>query len=384
MFSGRLLNEPLHNGIIGVKERLFMEMPTVAFMTFDWTHGAKTLEPNGCAWYRCMLPMFELRKHGWDAGIGMPGWNDKHGFGMLLPDKGAIHGWDILVLKLIMLKSVADKIDEAKAMGQKIVVDIDDWFDGLEKSNMAYQITDPTHNPVSNREHYRTIIDKADALITSTPFLYDYYSKTHDNVFMVRNGIDAARWFKKNDHVGSMPTVGWVGATPWRSKDLELMRTKGFGAWLDRNRLAWHHSGHVTGSAEAWKQAGVYETTKHTQQGMAPISQYPNLFKKIDIGIVPLSDVGFNHAKSYIKGLEYAAAGVPFVASNLPEYQLLADAGVGRVADSAKEWQENLSLLIDPKQRKEDRERNLAGIEQFSMDVTGLEWDRVMREILAQ
>ena len=109
---------------------------------------------------------------------------------MLVDDGRAVHGWDIIVLKLLMQKEILESIPKAQAMGQKIVVDIDDWFDGLSKSNRAFEATDPKNNPDSNREIYSQIIMAADAVITSTPFLFEYYGKKRDNVFMVRNGID--------------------------------------------------------------------------------------------------------------------------------------------------------------------------------------------------
>jgi hypothetical protein len=115
---------------------------------------------------------------------------------------------------------------------------------------------------------------------------------------------------------------------------------------------------------------------------LAPILSYPQLFRYFDIGIVPLSDVPFNHAKSFIKGLEYAAAGVPFVSSYSPEYQHLADCGIGRVAKSDLEWQEHLDCLLDPKIRIFEREKNKEILNAFSMQVRGIEWDMAFKQIL--
>ena len=363
--------------------------PTVTFLTFDWAFGTKPLEPNGCAWYRCFLPMKELEKHGWETGIGFPGWNEEHGFGMLIPDDKAIHGWDIILFKLIMLENVANKVDKAREMGQKIVVDIDDWFEGLDESNLAHKMTDPEANPKNNREHYMRIINSADAIITSTPFLYDFYKneKGYDNVYLVRNGIDLEtedRWKKKNDHARYLPTFGWVGATPWRSRDLEQLNPF-FGQFLEKNRLEFHHSGHIKNAKYAKDQLGIPKTVKTSTESMQPISRYPQMFRKIDAGLVPLNDVQFNHAKSSIKGLEYAAAGVPFITSYSPEYELLNQQGIGRMATNENEWLEHLEALIDPRVRKEDRERNLEGIAQYqSMEIRGGEWDEVMHQIRQQ
>lgn len=359
------------------------QVSTVSFLTYDWAFGTDPLEPNGCAWYRCYLPMKELEKHGWVTGIGFPGYNEKHGFGMLIPDDKAIHGWDIILFKLIMLKSVANKILEAKENGQKIVVDIDDWFEGLEKSNLAYEMTDPEKNPDNNREHYMYIIDNADAIITSTPFLYDFYKnvKGYNNVYMVRNGIDLPRWKQRNDHSRGLPQFGWVGATPWRSMDLEQL-SPWFGDFLSKNHLSFHHSGSIINAPLASDQLGIPKNVKRTKEPMKPISKYPELFRKIDVGLVPLNDVKFNHAKSGIKGLEYSAAGVPWIASYSPEYALLEEQGIGRVAKTQQEWIAHCEELLDPKIRKQDVERNLENINKFqSMEVRGLEWHEVMNEI---
>lgn len=363
-----------------------MAKPTVSFLTYDFTLGSKPIEPNGCAWYRCHLPMKELEQAGWDTGIGFPGWNPDHGFGLLVPDNKAIHGWDVIVLKLIMLESIASKIDDAKAIGQKIAVDIDDWFEGLSESNLAYKMTDPETNPKNNRDHYMYIIDNADAIITSTPFLYDFYKneKGYKNVYMVRNGIDLPRWNQRKDHSRWLPQFGWVGATPWRSNDLEQL-SPWFGTFLEKNHLSFHHSGAIKNAKEAKDQLGIPKHIKSTKQPMEKISKYPSLFRKIDVGLVPLNDIGFNHAKSSIKGLEYAAAGVPFISSWSPEYELLEQQGVGRVARNEREWIGHAEELLDPRVRKEDVERNLEGIKKYqTMEVRRSEWDEVINQIKNQ
>jgi hypothetical protein len=107
------------------------------------------------------------------------------------------------------------------------------------------------------------------------------------------------------------------------------------------------------------------------------------LFRKFDIGIVPLSDIPFNHAKSTIKGLEYTAAGIPFVSSYSPEYALLESQGVGRVAASEDEWIGHLEDLINPKTRKEEIEKNYENIKMLhTIEVRGEEWDKIFTQIL--
>ena len=356
------------------------QKPTIAFLTHDWAWGTDPIQPNGCCWYRCKLPSDELNKRGWFTAVGFPAFNEIRGFGMLVDDGRAVHGWDIIILKLLMQKEILESIPKAQAMGQKIIVDIDDWFDGLSKSNKAFETTDPKMNPDSNRDIYSKIIMSADAIITSTPFLFEYYGKKRDNVFMVRNGIDVDRWKKKQFRAVKKTKIGWVGATHWRSNDLEQL-SPFMGKYIKQNNVLFHHSGHNPNAPLAHKLLGVSKELSHTTQ-MAPILSYPKILEPIDIGIIPLNNIEFNHAKSFIKGLEYAAAGIPFIASYSPEYQYLADNGIGRVAKNEKEWIYHLDELLDIRTRRDEINENYSLLHRFSMDARGEDWDSTMKFIL--
>ena len=360
-----------------------MAKPTIGFLTYDWAFGTKPIQPNGCAWYRCYLPMQELKKDTYESGLGMPGFNDNHGFGILIPDNKAIHGWDIVVLKLIMIDRVVEQVEKAKAMGQRIVVDLDDHMEGLAKTNLAHTMTSPEKNPRNNREHYFKIIENSTALITSTPFLKEFYEKKHPDkpVYLVRNGIDTERWKIRNDHSGYLPTFGWVGATPWRSGDLEILNPY-FGKFLKDKHCKFHHSGSILKAPSSHKQIGIDEDI-FSSEPMKPIMSYPELFRKIDVGIVPLRSLDFNDAKSFIKGLEYAAAGIPFIASPSPEYVYLAEHGVGRIASNEDEWLKHSEELLNPKVRKEEKLKNRQIIEEkFSMKARAQDWEDAFEQIL--
>ena len=356
----------------------------IGFLTYDWAIGVEPIEPNGCAWYRCELPRRELIKHGWMANIGTPQYLPDHGIGLIDVNENthATYGYSIVVLKLLMLKQVHDILKIMDRKKQKVVVDIDDFYEGLTEHNLAWKNTDPSVHETSNREHYFNIIEEADYITVSTQFLYDYYTKEKGktNVFLIRNGIDLDRWHKRSDHARYLPTVGWVGATPWRSLDLEQLQPF-FGEFMLENRLSFHHSGHINGHSVV-PRLGLDPSTKFTHEPRQIISKYPQMFRKIDVGIVPLNDIPFNHAKSTIKGLEYTAAGIPFVSSYSPEYQLLADQGVGRVAHTPEEWIEHLTELLDPRKRKEEIEKNYENLKAtHTMEHRGKEWHEVMTEI---
>jgi hypothetical protein len=94
-----------------------------------------------------------------------------------------------------------------------------------------------------------------------------------------------------------------------------------------------------------------------TTASLCPSTEYPKLIT-MDVGIVPLHNTPFNRAKSDLKGLEYAASGIPFIAQNLDAYiELQQSLGVGRVAKSPSKWLRHLNELRDPNVRAEEGAR---------------------------
>jgi len=80
-----------------------------------------------------------------------------------------------------------------------------------------------------------------------------------------------------------------------------------------------------------------------------PLVQLTDLLRHVsafDVGIAPLSpEVGINHARSNIKLKEYAAVGVPWLASPIGPYSALGEQQGGRlVADDR--WFEELDALV--------------------------------------
>lgn len=356
---------------------------SVCFLTYDYTFNDAPVYPNGCAWYRCYIPSNKLMKNNWKSGMGLPLFDEKYGFCQIIDETKAIRGFDIVVLKLVMLERLVDHIPAAQALGQKIVIDVDDFFEGLDKTNMAYEMSSSEKNPRNNRDHLERSIHMADAVIASTPFLADFYKQRRSNVFMVRNSLDMSLWnTKRKDNGKIWPTIGWVGATPWRSRDLETLNPY-MGDFIKKYNLKFHHSGNIIGAPQASDQLGI-DSGLSTVQPMEKIYNLPKLFEKIDIGLVPLNDLPFNEAKSFIKGLEYAAMGIPFVAQDMPEYVELYNTGVGRVASSWDDWEKELKMLLDPRERERQRKQNMKNLLKYhTIDTRIDDWENVFNSIAA-
>ena len=199
----------------------------------------------------------------------------------------------------------------------------------------------------------------------------------HPDVRMVRNGISIQQFYEVRRHRNQpiKPTIGWVGATNYRNNDLEQLRYW-LPDFLEEHDLAFHHAGHNPEAPSFTEITGVPER-RVTTTPILPITTYATGLAHFDIGLVPLSNGVFNRAKSNIKGLEYVAAGIPLVASDLPEYRTLHTAGMGTIARTPEEWVAALTALLDRKFRTQETRRQQALLVNESIEARQAEWQAV-------
>jgi glycosyltransferase involved in cell wall biosynthesis len=344
---------------------------TIAFVSRDFNGTFPNITPAGCTYYRCYLPM-AVANH--SARLGVPAWDSSRGYGIKESETTGLFGFDVVFMKLIMDRWAPKQIELAQSLGQKIIVDIDDFHEGLTPANKAFHVTDPELNKRANRDFYSQVIEAADIVTVSTPFLLGYYSTKRNNVHMIRNGVNLHQ-FTRRKHTSSKPVIGWAGAVSYRNNDLEQLR-EWLPDFLEEHDLMFHHAGHEDGMPSFADITGV-SPNRVTTSPIVPISEYAAGLR-FDIGIVPLSDIPFNEAKSNIKGLEYAAAGIPFVASPLPEYQVLHDDGVGMLAETPDEWRQHFETLLDYRTRKRVAAVNEQIVrKRWGIDSRADEWNRL-------
>jgi hypothetical protein len=365
------------------------------FVTNAWYRGS----PDGSGYYRAALPARELMKHGhqtWHTGkIAVAKDGSLHGPSMHNPDPAhTFRDPDVVVIQRWMDMDLPDVIRRARACGQVIVQDIDDWYLGLDTRNRAFLGTHPKVSPEANRNHLMRSFAASDALWVSTPFLADGYRRYQDNVRVLRNPIDLDRWdalYADRTHRGHKPAVGWVGSTRWRSGDLETL--KGVVApFLEQHDLPFIHAGAVTDLDTGDQEEGQVcealgiDIERLWTYGSMGIRSYPSLLQRMDIGLVPLNDMPFNEAKSCLKEMEYAAARVPFVAGPTAEYRRLADElGCGvSVKNRARFWRRELERLRDPYERAADAARNRAAITKQAIYWRWTDWQEALEDLPVQ
>lgn len=328
----------------------------VGIASGDWVHPSRTPENverwGGSGWARIGQYIEHLP---FDIVHGVLTWVRDH-LG-IMDTSGELHDVDVILMQRLMYDGISDHMIASQKQGIKIINDIDDWYWGLSPTNDAFRHNHPKVNPRANFNHYRKIIANSDLIISSTPYLAGRVAEfCRAPIEVSKNTVDISRFTPREHHDTPHPIVGWVGSTNHRSGDLEILKGI-FPAFLRTNSIRLFHGGTVPKAPSFASRVGVLDGEVETMP-LCPHSEYPNLMV-MDIGLVPLTKMPFNRCKSDIKGLEYAAAGVPFIASTLDAYiELQQDLGIGRLAKNPVQWSRHIKELSHYETRKEEAERN--------------------------
>jgi len=265
---------------------------------------------------------------------------------------------DIIIMQRLMHDGIAATIKTAKAGGQVIINDLDDWYWGLDPSNLAFNASHPKNSPTENTNFYASVLSSSSVLTVSTPYLAERMrNRVKCPVVVIPNYIDVNRFTPVQQSLGT-PTFGWAGSTGHRSGDLETVAGVLRRPITDKT-INFQHSGEHPSGTPMHELLGVPKVSVATLP-LTIAQNYPSLLN-FDVGIVPLRDTPFNMAKSDIKGLEYSASGIPFIAQDLPSYKQLHKEWNGAfwLADRPKDWVTGMKKMMDYSYRCERQQELL-------------------------
>jgi glycosyltransferase involved in cell wall biosynthesis len=292
----------------------------------------------GCGHYRMIYPGEAVAAIGIDVQIVSDG--------ILIPDatvsssddkpweilSGTVPDADVVVIQRPSHPSVEAAIRYLKSKGIRIVVDIDDRFEAIQPSNRAAYYYKSKEIRCLNMS-----IANADVVTCSTPEL----AELHGGI-LLENCVPESYLNIPDEHEN---VIGWSGTLAVHRDDLRVV-----GSGVSRTVIDTDWGFRVVGeSTGVGNELGLPGDPEQT--GWLPIGDYPAEVAKLGIGIAPLADTVFNRSKSWLKTLEYSALGVPFVATDLPEYRRL---GVGLLASNQRQWKGMLSTLLNDPMRRED------------------------------
>jgi glycosyltransferase involved in cell wall biosynthesis len=258
---------------------------------------------------------------------------------------------DVVVFQRPTSKFQPQAIDQLQARGVAVVIDLDDDLAHVHPRNVAHwqmrpkvPMVDPLTGRVVRKTnahswHFAAEACRHAALVTVTTDELARHYGAHGRVAVLPNMIP--EWYLTVPHEDSA-MIGWAGVVSTHPDDLQQV-----GPAVARLVAGGARFCTVGDQREVVRALGLAAAPDST--GPLTMEQYPYGVALFGVGIAPLADTRFNRAKSRLKPLEYAAVGVPWVGSPVPDYLALHAEGCGLIARRPRDWEGTLRRLIrDP------------------------------------
>lgn len=233
--------------------------------------------------------------------------------------------------------------------GVHVAVDLDDDLLALHPNHPTLRYFRSLEG--HSLDAVRTACQMADTFIASTPALAEKYKSRTGRTVVVRNRVPSSAFRVQAE--GLAPHIGVPFAISTHPYDL--------GA-VGNSLISFEEPVVITGPSpeDNVNNCRVKRLIGRDAEftGEIGYDDWENALSRIHTAIAPLELSPFNTSKSALKCLQLSAAGVPFVKSPTPEYELL---GAGLTADGNKPraWKRQLkALLTDGSLRQDEIDRN--------------------------
>ncbi len=302
------------------------------------------------------LPLLELRRSGAEVHL------DAEGAAM---SGGRLRGFDVVHVFRYHERETRRAVRALREAGTAIVWDNDDDLSSPNKMR-----TQQVHAQLVE------MLQLAHVVTTTSPVLAEQYREWGAaEARVIENYLPDYYAAERRPRAGGEGlTIGWTAA----GEHAHDLRALGLRATLER-LLARHPQLHVV-------SAGVQLGLTKDRYTYTEVVQYQDLAQYVgtfDVGIAPIADVPFNRAKSNVKVKEYAAMGVPWLASPIGPYAGLGEKQGGRLVPDDG-WDEALERLVgDERARRKLAKRGVkwANGERLRRNLD--HWDAAMRRAVA-
>jgi GT2 family glycosyltransferase/glycosyltransferase involved in cell wall biosynthesis len=266
------------------------------------------------------------------------------------------HLADIIVTQRFAMPDVAtaDRLAaHARHTGAALVFDLDDDLLNIPR-------THPEANELRPRAKVvHRMLDVADAVWLSTHALAERLAAIRPDATVIPNGLDERIWRQPATSLRDQPVRILCMGTATHDRDFAMIEPalSRLKAEYD-DRIVIDIIGMTTRNdlSRGLNRIGLPRYATRSYPGF--VHWLRSVEPPWHIGLAPLLDTPFNHCKSPIKAMDYAALGLVVLASDMPVYRgSIADGPAGQlVPNSPTAWYATLSWLL----RNSDERRTIA------------------------
>lgn len=188
--------------------------------------------------------------------------------------------------------------------------------------------------------HSERIVARCRGVIAGNRFIAEHYRGLTEKVWLVPTSVDTDRWRPQPRPDRTGWTVGWIGT----SSNL------GYLKWIEEplaEFLALHEDARLLVICDREPPFSRIPRSRWTFELWSDATEQEAV-QKIDVGLMPLPDVGYAWGKCGAKMLQYMALGIPVLVSPVGSGgEILAEGEVGLAARNPEEWFAGLERLYD-------------------------------------
>lgn len=252
----------------------------------------------------------------------------------------------------------------------KIVYEIDDNLINLYPAHPFYELYN------SKRDYYIDYLKNSDLITVTTNSLREDFYKYNSKIAILPNFIDTSIWGNNNEikKVNKKIKILFSGSKT-HLNDLMIIQEAIINIYSKyKEQVEFLFWGDITEKIE--KQCKVIKVSKYFNK----YSDYAEHLKSldIDIGLIPLKKNKFNTSKSNIKWLDYSAAGIASILSDVEAYNssVINEINGILVKNDTSSWVEAIEDLIINSRKRERIAENAREVvlSQHSIQKNSAKW----------
>lgn len=326
---------------------------------------------TACSHLRLVAPFQGLKKHRLTWCARLEG-------SELRIKANAIQDADVIVIQrgfpAVHTKPLLDAVFES---GHPVVYEMDDLLIDVPHTNPFFEVLE------RQKPFLLDTLKRASAVTVATEPLKQKLLPYNSNIHVLPNLVSSQENKPKEPSATGPVVIGYAG-TATHQADIGIVEAaliRIINTYGDRVRLVSFGC-----AAPELSRLSNHQMVAFEPRYNAYLQKLRSL--RFDIALAPLEKNTFNQCKSNIKWLEYAAAGIAGVYSNiLPYNQCIQNEGTGMlVDDNAESWFKAISSLMgDPEKRSRISARAYQQVlSDYCLQAKATLWDDTYRTIIQQ